>query len=156
MLKRLFPAQFDNRFDGQRAALWLLVLLTALTLIVSVNSIFNTTSVAVGADGLPLDSFSPAAARTILMLFSLDAVGQLALSLIALAALVRYRAMVPFIYLLVLGEQLARRFILQSYAVPRAPTEPAVPYIVFGVLVLVALGLVLSLLPARQRHSAEI
>ncbi|MEO6582185.1 MAG: hypothetical protein ABIN68_05190 [Sphingomicrobium sp.] len=135
--------------------MWLLGLLIALTLVVSVNSIFNTASVAAGADGLPLDSFSPAAARTVLMLFALDAVGQLALSLIALVALVRYRAMVPLIYMLVLAEQLGRRFILQSYAVPRAPIEPATPYIVLGVLALVALGLVLSLAPGRHSQSAE-
>lgn len=150
MLNRLFPAQFDNRFCGHRASLWLLGLLIALTLVVSVNSIFNTAYVAVGADGFPLGSYGPAAARSVLMLFALDAVGQLALSLISLVALVRYRSMVPLIYLLVLCQQLARRFIIQSYAVPRAPTEAVVPYVVYGVIALLALGLALSLLDRRR------
>ena len=32
MLERLFPRQVDNRFDGYRAALWLMGLLVALKL----------------------------------------------------------------------------------------------------------------------------
>ena len=56
MLERLFPRQADNGFEGHRAALWLLGLLIALKLAMSLNSIFNTESVAAGADGIPLAS----------------------------------------------------------------------------------------------------
>jgi hypothetical protein len=119
MLNRLFPKQVDNTFDGHRAALWLLGLFIALKLVMSVNSILNTASVATGADGLPLDSFGPAAARTVPMLFALMSLGQLTLAVIALTTLIRYRAMVPFIYLVLLGEELAPCFIVQSYAVAR-------------------------------------
>ena len=117
MLSRLFPNRFDNSFDGYRAALWLLGLFVALKLVMSVNSILNTASVAAGADGLPLETFGPAAARAVLMLFALMSLGQLALAAIALTALIRYRAMVPFLFLVLLGEHLSRRLIVQSYAV---------------------------------------
>ena len=86
----------------------------------SLNSIFNTESVAVGADGIPLASFGPEAARQVLLLFALLALGQLAIALVALTALIRYRALVPFVYLVLLGEQLARRLIAQNYAAPGA------------------------------------
>lgn len=150
MLNRLFPSHFDNRFGGYRGALWLLGLYVALKLIMGVNSIFNTESVAVGADGLPIDSFGASAARAVLMLFALSSLGQLALALIALTALVHYRAMVPFIYLVLLGEQVARRFIVQSYAVARTESTPAGSYVGFGLLALLSLGLVLSLIPSRR------
>ncbi|HEX6250259.1 MAG TPA: hypothetical protein VFZ56_02360 [Gemmatimonadaceae bacterium] len=152
MLKRLFPTQVDNRFSGHRAALWLLGLFVGLKLVMSINSMLNTASIATG-DGLPLDSYGPAAARVVLMLFSLSALGQLALAAIALAVLIRYRAMVPFIFLVLLGEQLARRVIVQSYAVPRTETGPVIWFLTFGLVGLLALGLVLSLLPARERPS---
>lgn len=113
MLNRFFPKQVDNRFEGRRAALWLLGLFIALKLVMSVNSILNTASIATGGDGLPLDSFGPAAARTVLMLFALMSLGQLTLAVIALTTLIRYRAMVPFIYLVLLGEHVARRVIVQ-------------------------------------------
>lgn len=154
VLDRLFPRQVDNRFGGYRAALWLLGLFIALKLLMSVNSIFNTASVAAGADGLPLDSFGPAAARAVLMLFALMMLAQLALTLIALTALIRYRAMVPFIYLVLLGEQIARRLIVDSYAVPPAGGASAALYVSYGLLALLTLGLVLSLIPVRQ-HSAR-
>ena len=149
MLDRLFPRLVDNRFEGHRAALWLFGLLIALKLVVSLNSIFNTASVAQGADGIPLDSFGPAAAREVLLLFAMLSLGQLVLALIALAALIRWRALVPFLYLVSLGEQLARRFIVEAHDVARAGSSPVAWYVTYGVLAVLALGLALSLIPAR-------
>lgn len=151
ILDRLFPRQADNGFAGYRAALWLLGFYTALKLAMSINSIFNTASVATGADGLPLDSFAPAAARAVLMLFALMSLGQLALALIALTVLIRYRALVPFIYLVLIGEHLARRFLVQSYAVARIEGTSVGWYVNMGLLALLTLGLVLSLIPSRRR-----
>lgn len=151
ILNRLLPRQVDNSFAGHRAALWLLGLYIAMKLAMSLNSILNTASVAAGADGLPLDSFAPEAARAVLMLFALTALGQLALAAVALAALVRYRALVPFIYLLLIGEHLARRLIVASYAVPRTDAGPIGWYVNMGLVALLTLGLLLSLLPARER-----
>lgn len=155
LLDRLFPRQVDNRFDGHRSALWLLGLLIALKLIVSLNSIFNTAQVAQGADGIPLDSFGPAAARQVLVLFALLALGQLMLALIGLAALIRWRALVPFLYLISLAEQLARRFLVQAQPGPRPETTAIAFYMTWGILALLALGLALSLLPARGDAPAE-
>jgi hypothetical protein len=153
--RRLFPQRVDNRFDGHRAALWLLGLFIALKLVMSVNSMLNTASIATG-DGLPLDSYGPAAGQAVLMLFSLSALGQLALAAIALTVLIRYRAMVPFIYLVLLGEQIVRRLIVQNYALPRTETGPAVWLLTYGLVALLAVGLILSLLPGRQRDSARL
>jgi hypothetical protein len=150
-LLRLFPASADNRFQGHRAALWLLGLFIALKFVMSVNSIFNTAAVAQGADGIPLDTFAPEAARAVLLLFALLALGQLMLAVTALTVLVRYRALVPFIYALLLAEQIARRFIVETYAVTRTATSSAGFYVNYGLLALLAIGLVLSLVPRRNR-----
>jgi len=150
LIERLFPPRADNRFEGHRSALWLLGLLVALKLVVGLNSIFNTGSVAAGADGIPLDSFGPAAAREVLTLFALTALGQLMLALIALAILVRWRALVPFLYLVSLAELVARRLIVESSDLERAASSPIAWYLTWGVMGLVALGLALSLLPKRR------
>lgn len=55
------------------------------------------------------------------------------------------------LYLALLGEQLARRFIVQGYAVERGPDVPIGWYINLGILALLGTGLVLSLIPARRR-----
>jgi hypothetical protein len=151
MLDRLLPRQLDSRFEGHRAALWVLGLYVALKLVMSFNSIFNTVKVAQGADGIPLDSFGPEAAREVVTLFALVGLGQLILALIAALALVRYRAMVPLIYLLMLGEGLARRLIVQGGSAARTDAGSAAFYINVGLLALLTLGFILSLLPARRK-----
>jgi hypothetical protein len=152
MLSRLFPRQIDNRLSGHRAALWLLGLLTALKLVVAVNSIFSTASIATG-DGIALDSFGPAATRTVLMLFALSSVGDLTVAMIAIVVLIRYRAMVPFIYLMFIADYLAQRFVVQSYAVPHGAGNSFGWYLIWGILAVLTLGLALSLRPARQRNA---
>jgi hypothetical protein len=151
MLDRLFPKQVDNRFDGHRSALWLLGFLIALKLVVSLNSMFNTALVAQGADGIPLDSFGSAAAREVLTLFALVALGQLILASVALVALIRWRALVPFLYLVSLAEMLARRVIVQTHDVAHSAASPIAWYVTWGVLALLALGLALSLIPRPVR-----
>ena len=153
MLNRLFPAQADNHgYQGYRAALWLMGAFIALKLIIGFNSLFNTASVAQGADGIPLDSFPPAAATVVLSLFAKLALGQLVLALVGLAILVRWRALVPFYLCVSLGEQLARRFVGAAAAPGGAPAAGG--YVTAMLLALLALGLVLSLLRARRPAAA--
>ena len=153
MLERLFPRQVDNRFDGQRLALWLLALLIGLKLMVSLNSILNTASVAEGADGFPLASYGADGARAVLMLFAVGAVANLAASLFGLAVLVRWRAMVPFVYLLSLLEQGGRRLVVQSYAIERSQGMSGAAAINLAIFALLLAGLALSLW--RRRRPAE-
>ena len=154
MLSRILPPQADNRFAGRRAALWLLGLYIALKLVMSVNSIFNTEAVAVGADHIPLDSYGAAAAREVLTLFALTSLGQLALALIGLTVLLRYRSLVPFIFAVLLAEHVARRLIVESYSVVRSDGGSTALSINLGLLALLALGLLLSLIPRRQASQA--
>ena len=154
VLDRLLPQQAGNRFDGHRAALWLLGLFVALKLIMSVNTILNTASIAAG-DGIPLDSFGPAAARDVLTLFALMALGQLALALAALTVLIRYRALVPLLCLLLLAERIAGRLIIWSRAEASAESPPIVWIMAVALPTLLILALVLSLIPRRRRESME-
>jgi hypothetical protein len=153
MLERLFPRQVDNRFDGQRLALWLLALLIGLKLMVSLNSILNTASVAEGADGFPLASYGGDGARAVLMLFAVGAVANLAAALFGLAVLVRWRGMVPFVYLLSLLEHGGRRLVVQSYAIERSQGMSGAAAINLAIFALLLAGLALSLW--RRRRPAE-
>ena len=145
LVRRVFPQQFDNRSEGHRAALWVLGALLALKLVVSINSILNTAKVAVGADGFRIESYGAEGGRAVLMLFALSALGQLALALVGVAALVRYRSMVPFMFLLGIGEFAVRRMIIESYSVSRAP-ELNLPFFLNAIVfALLAVGFALSL-----------
>lgn len=153
MLDRLFPRQVDNRFDGNRAALWLLGAFVALKLIMSFRSIFDTAAIVTG-DGIPLGSFSPDAARQILLLFALMALGQLMLALIALTIMLRYRALVPFICLLLLAERVANRLIVQSHS-GAGGDNPIVWIMAVTLPTLLIIAFILSLIPRRREYPGD-
>jgi len=91
-------------------------------------------------------------AREVLLLFAQMALGHLMLELIALVALIRYRALVPLVYLMLLGEHVARRLIAWSHGTESTAVALSVNY---GLLTLLTLGLALSLVPRRTEPTME-
>ena len=77
----------------------------------------------------------------------------LILALVGVVALVRYRAMIPFVYLTLASEHVARHLIVQGYSVERSEPATAAHLITYGMLALVLIGLALSLIPTRNRAS---
>ena len=114
-----------------------------------VNGAINTRTVATGADGIRLDGLGEGGAETILLLFRSLSLAQLPLVAIGAAALWRWRAMVPFLYLVLLAEQIVRRLAALASAVAgtEARTEAAAVglWINLALLALLFAGLVLSL-----------
>ena len=150
MISLIFPKQIDNRFRGHRLGLWLFGLFVAVKLSMGVNSILNTRSVATGADGIPLDSLAAGGAETVIRLFSMLALGQLALVVLGIVALVRYRAMIPLLYLLFLAEHLGRRLIAAMHPVEREGGSQIGLYINLTLLAVLLVGFALSLLTKPQ------
>src|SRR5262245_19710128 len=119
MIERVFPRQIDNTYRGHWLGLVLLAVFALLKLVMSVNSIINTRSVATGADGLALDSYGTGGADAVLLLFAIVAVGQLVMALLTVTVLVRYRAMVPLMYLLLLADHIGRRLLVALSPIER-------------------------------------
>src|ERR1043166_3228126 len=109
MLERILPPQIDNTYRGHKLALWLFALVVAVRAVQSLFIIFNGYSVAQRADGIPLDTFAPEAAQTVVSLFALYSLTRLIIVLLCALALVRYRSAIPFMFaLLLLGYQIGR------------------------------------------------
>lgn len=144
MLSQLFPQPIDNRYQGYKLALWLFALVVLMRVLISLNSIFNGYSVATSADGIPLDTFPAAAARTIVSLLALLGLAQLVICLLCLLALVRYRSMVPLMFALLLLQFLGGRLILQFLPIVRIGTPPGF-YVNLALLAVMVVGLALSL-----------
>lgn len=155
MLSRIFPKQLDNTYRGQRVALWLFGLVVTLKLIISTNSILNTRSIAMGADGIPLDSFGPGGAQTVILLFALQALGNMMLALLGVVALIRYRAMIPLLYLLFLIAQIGGRVINALHAAPETAAASNGNIVIYSLIALVVIGLGLSLTGKRYATSAQ-
>lgn len=149
MLDQFLPRQVDNTYRGQRLGLWILGLLVAMKLAMGLNSTFNGHEVASSADGIPLDSYGPDGARTMVAMFAIWGLGQVMLGLLGLLALVRYRALVSFLFALLLAEQVCRKAILYFLPIAKVGSPPGtVVNLVF--LSLMLLGLALSLWSRRQ------
>jgi hypothetical protein len=148
LVERLFPERADREsYAGSRAALWLLGLFIALKAVMAVNGTPNARTVATGADGIVLEGLGGGVAETILHLFRAASLSQLPLVLIGLAVLLRWRSLVPFLFLVLLAEQLARRLLAFLEAAPARAATPG-SWITFGLLLILFVGLALSL---RQR-----
>jgi hypothetical protein len=144
MFGTFFPQPLDNAYRGSKVALWLFGLVVAVRIIQSVLIIFNGYSVAKGADGIPLDTFPPAAAQTVVALFALSALYRLILSLLCVPVLVRYRRAIPFMFAVLVLNYLAAQLLLRF--LPLASTgAPPGPVVNLITLALVIIGLVLSL-----------
>ena len=144
MFGKLFPQSVDNTYAGHKAALWLFGLVVAVRIIQSVNIIFNGYSVARNADGIPLDTFPPAAAQTLVSIFALSALYRLILSLLCVLVLVRYRRAIPMMFAVLALNYLAAQLILLFLPVAGTGTTPG-SVITLITLALVIVGLALSL-----------
>ena len=156
MASLLLPSQLDNVFRGRKASLGLLVLVLLSKLAMGTNILLNARSVAAGADGIPLDRFGNGGAEAVIAFFALWGMGQILLAALGTLALIRYRAMVPLIWLLFLVEHLARKAVFAAYPVARAGTAMVAPgwsaatLINLILLLVLAVGLALSLWPRRE------
>lgn len=144
MLSVLLPREANNDFRGHKSGLWILAVVLLLLAAMSANSIFNGHYVATKADGLPLDSFSAAGAQVILMFYAMWGVTQLIVVAFGIVALVRYRALVPFAFLLLLIEQVLWRVV--HYALPISKQGASGGgWFIYMLFAVILIGFVLSL-----------
>jgi len=163
MLGRLFPNQIDNDYRGWWLAIWLLVPVVLIKLamgfnVAGLNPWVSNRMVAERADGIPLDSFGVEAASTVMFMFASWGLMLLLINLLALLVLIRYRAMVPLIFLVLTLEQVGRKAIgtmspIVREAAVKTDGISAAVLINWGFLIVLAAGLVLSLM---QRRTATV
>jgi hypothetical protein len=147
----VLPRQIDNAYRGSRLALWILGVVVLGKTAISLNSIFNGRVVASSADGIPLDAYPGSAAAAVVSLFGIWGVGHLVLCLLTALALVRYRSVVPFMFLVLLLEQLARKAVLHFLPITRSGVAPG-SYVNQVLLAAMVIGFGLSLWAGRGRE----
>lgn len=151
MFNQLLPRHADNAYRGHQVGLWLFGLVVLMRVLMSLNSIFNGYSIASGADGIPLSTYDPAAAHTVVSLFALLGLAILVICLICILVLARYRSLVPLMFVLLLFHYLGGRLVLHFLPIVRTGTPPGF-YVNLGLMIVMVAGLMLSLRPG---HSAE-
>jgi hypothetical protein len=157
MLNSIFPKQFDNAYRGHRLAIWLFIPVVLMELSMGANSIINTRTVATLADGIPLDRYSAGGAEAVIALFAIAGLFRVLLALQGVAVLVRYRTMIPFMFLELLILQLGSKALLLVNPIAKSGVSTAQlgSAFILTLLAMLLLGFVLSLLtkpvsPARD------
>jgi len=144
VLNRIFPEHIDNHYRGHKLALWFFVPITFMKLAISLLHIFNADGGAQSISTIPLDSYSPGAAQNVIALFARVGLDQLFLGLIFVLVLIRYRAMIPLMYVLIVVQYIAHEGVVHMKPLALAGTSGAsTPALVL--MVLSICGLVLSL-----------
>jgi hypothetical protein len=143
VLGNLFPRELTNEFPGFKIALWAFYVFTALTLWRSQHHLFAYDGGAQSIATIPLETYSNGAATTIIGVFALWGLSQLVIGLIYLVAAIRYRSMIPMLYLLGLVEYLVRLFYIPAYKpIETAGTAPGaagnLPLVIFSLVMLIA------------------
>ena len=151
MFGRIFPKQIDNNYRGHWLAILIFALLVILRAVMGFNSITLTHMVATGADGIPLDSYGPACAAVVVLFFKNIGLFFLLLSLLGAAALVRYRAMVPLMYLVLIIQLAGSRVLLHLYPIVRTSEMPLGFSVTLTMLAVALIGVVLSLVGKGYR-----
>ena len=151
-MSHLIPQRIDSSYRGHQLALWIFGVVASVKILQSLSVIFNGFSIAKGADGIPLETFTPAAARTVVALFALSALSRLFISLLCLLVLVRYRSAVTFMFAMQLLDYLARQLILHFVPLARTGTPPG-PIVNFVLFILTIVGLALSLWTRRENQA---
>jgi xanthosine utilization system XapX-like protein len=158
MWSRLFPRVLDNHYRGHPLALWLLVPVVLLKGLMGfncagLNPFVDNRSIIEGVDGIPLAAFPAQAVDAITFLFSSWGLGLLLLALLALIGLLRYRSMIPLLYLLLGAEQVGRKFLTWAHPIERSVGGSDItPGLVinWSLTAVLVVGFVLSLLAWRR------
>jgi hypothetical protein len=153
MLDQLLPQRIDSAYRGSKFAPWLLALIVGMKMLQSLLSIFAGHYVAGSADGIPVDTYTPAGAQTVVALFALLGFTRLMIYLICVAVMVRYRSAIPFMFVLLVLEHLGRTLILQFVPIARTGT-PIGPVVNLVLLALMIIGLALSLRSQPNRQAS--
>ena len=144
MLDRLFPSPGAFTYRGSAAAVWLAALLVLLKVAIALGAIFNGHYAASVADGIAIDSYTAEGARAFVSLFASLGLAQLAIGVVGLLVLFRYRALLPAYLLLLVIEQLGRKGIAHFLPIPRVGGEGG-GILNWAIIALLLVALALSL-----------
>lgn len=141
MIKLIFPDVLNNQYKGHKIAVYAFYILTAFTLWRSQHHLFAADGGAQSIATIPLDSFTEAGAQAVVGAFGLWGLSQLIVGFIYLIVSLKYRSMIPLMYLLMIFEYVVRATYFPVYKqIPTAATAPGaawnLPLIIISAIML--------------------
>ncbi len=142
LMNKLLPRNINNNYTGYKFAKYFFYALTALTLWRSQHHLFAADGGAQSIATIPLDTFTKAGAATVIGIFSLWGLSQLIIGILYLITSLRYRSMIPLMYLLMFVEYLVRATYIPAFKpITTVGTAPGavgnIPLIVLSLIMLI-------------------
>lgn len=153
VLERVFPKIADNSYQGRWTALWVFGFFTAKSLVAAGIHMLAADGGAQSIASVALDQFTTGGADSVVTMFGLWGLEQLVIGLLAVAILLRYRALIPLMSLAYVVEYALRTVSplfapgLQTAHTPPGATADTV------LLPLSVVMLVLSVLTRRENRT---
>lgn len=149
MLTRLFPPSIDNGYRGHPAGLWLFVPITAITLWRSWAHMALPDGGAQSIATIPLDTYTQGGAATVITIFALWGLSQFLIALFYVVVLLRYRTLLPLMYVGLLLEYVGRLAVGLAKPIVTLETPPGAT-MNFIFIALATIGLLLALRDSGQ------
>ena len=121
----------------------------------SLSAIFDGYNMARSADGIPIDTFTSGGAEAVVSITALLGLSHFLLASLGVLAFIRYRALIPLMYVLLLVEYFVKKWILLVHPIVRTGTSPST-YVNLVLIALLIAGLVLSLRTRSSDRTAAL
>ena len=121
---KLLPSPADNRFRGIKLSQYAFLLITVATLVRSLIHVFAPDGGAQSIATIPLASYSAEAAAAVILMFSLWGLSQLLMGIVYLGVYLKYKSLIPAMYVLMIVEYAMRIFISQMKPIVTIGTAP--------------------------------
>ncbi|NKB32797.1 MAG: hypothetical protein GKR91_06830 [Pseudomonadales bacterium] len=125
MLRKIFPSTVDNNYSGNRIALYFFYVITVITIGRSCIHIFAADGGAQSIATIPLDSFTQGGAEAVIFIFAQWGIAQLMVGFMYLLVAVRYRSLVPLLYLFIFFEWSSRIALALYKSIETSGVAPA-------------------------------
>jgi hypothetical protein len=104
----VLPEKITNEFKGHKITLYVFIGIVLMTLVRSCIHIFAPDGGAQSVAGFPLNTYTESASSMIILIFSLWGTSQLLMGIVYVIVLIRYKSLIPLMYILLLIEYVSR------------------------------------------------
>ena len=151
IINSLLPPIIDNTYQGKAISLIVFIPLTMVTVARSLIHIFSKDGGAQSIATIPLTSYSFEASQAVITMFALWGLSQLLLAMVFLITILKYRSLLPLMYLIVFIEYIGRHIIMTLLPIETLGNAPG--SIINLIIAPIAFILMLLAMPMRTLNN---
>lgn len=102
--KKILPDNISNIYKGSKIALYVFIIITAITIVRSFIHMFAFDGGAQSIAGFPIDSYASEAKALVILIFSLWGSSQLLMGFVYILVIWKYKSLIPLMYILIFLE----------------------------------------------------